>query len=169
MTDLLAPLNDDQMVLLRCISGPLAEQGQYPIWQYVEAELDRQDLDAREVLRSLPLARVLAPGALYYGPIAGDLTLTDDSRLRLTVAGFYQLAEFRERVGQFFIRLLNFLIERRKFARLTPFEVSRVEVTGKEIDAMVQSAAISIFSASSALAVPAWVKAIGVDSATART
>lgn len=133
MADLIAPLTNDQMALLRCISGPLAEHGQYPVWQYVEAELDRQDLDAWELLLSLPVAGVRTPGAQYYGLVASDLNPSDDSRPQLTIAGFYQLPEFREKIGGFFVRLLSFLIERRKFAPASPFKVTRLEVTRKEI------------------------------------
>lgn len=49
--------NDEQLQLINAIYRPFADNGEWPLWSYVDFVLDQQDIDAAEVLRTLPQIR----------------------------------------------------------------------------------------------------------------
>jgi hypothetical protein len=51
---LLRPLSPPQRALIEVIAVATAQTGIWPIYHYVQAQLDDQDLDLTEVLASLP-------------------------------------------------------------------------------------------------------------------
>jgi len=51
---LLTTVSDSQITLLRIVGEVVAEFGQWPVYQYVEARMDDAGLDADGVLRSMP-------------------------------------------------------------------------------------------------------------------
>jgi hypothetical protein len=49
-----AGLDPDQLTLLREVFTPFDQQGEWPVWAYVDHVLDAQGLVADDVLASLP-------------------------------------------------------------------------------------------------------------------
>src|ERR1022692_614150 len=136
MIDLLAPLNDSQALLIRCIGRPFLESRKWPIWAYIEAELDHEKLEAREVLSTLPEIADTRSGIRYSSVWYDRNSLAQNTSLCLTAAGIYHLAAVSPesiRIGEDFIQALRFLIESRMSARLSPFEVTEVTVTNDDI------------------------------------
>jgi hypothetical protein len=60
VTDLLASLNNDQRILIACIGDPFLRYERWPLFEYVEAELDKDDSMR---VRSLPPCRRLEEAA----------------------------------------------------------------------------------------------------------
>ena len=54
MIDLLASLTDEQAFFPGCALTPYQEHRQWPIFDYIEAECDKQGIDARQILASFP-------------------------------------------------------------------------------------------------------------------
>jgi hypothetical protein len=136
MANLLAPLNDDQSLLIRRIGEPFLQHGKWPLWAYIEAELDREDLEAREVLTNLPQ---IADGrsGIQYGLVWYDRNaLAQNTPLSLTTAGIYHLGTSNPEaisIGENFVQVLRFLMEYRLSAQPSPFEVTKVTVTSDDI------------------------------------
>lgn len=134
MTDLLASLNNDQRTLIACIGDPFLRYERWPLFEYVEAELDKDGLDVRQVLASLP--EIGSSGQrLSYGLIWHDDSIPNDTtQMKLTLAGYWHLNDPTAfNVCNRFIQVLNYLIERRLLATYSPFEHTTITITSEDI------------------------------------
>ena len=134
MTDLLT-LNDDQQFFIRCVGEPFLQFQQWPIFEHVEAQLDKQGLEARQVLASLPVVGEAGVQHFRYGLVLYPSTIpTADTPILLTVAGLWHLADPSAlRICDQFIHVLRYLIERRLTAPSSPFKLNTVQLTDQNI------------------------------------
>jgi hypothetical protein len=130
MTSLLDPLTPEQQHLLQVVYKPFGTNLRWPIFQYVEATLDNEDLDAVSVLATFP---TVGPGR--YGPVwyTGPIVPPQDSPVALTVAGLYHLLPETDTEIQQFLRVLRYLVTARDGFTPSPFEVRPVEVTSHAV------------------------------------
>lgn len=133
LANLRAALNDDQKYLMTVMAYTYLGDGRWPVWHYVQSELDRRGIDANEVIKSLP--RIGSQGLIgrSYGLAWFDRMLPDDSRPALTVAASLHLQELRPSMGDPFIRVLQFMIEQQLNTPVSPHEVKRVSVHSSEV------------------------------------
>jgi hypothetical protein len=140
VSDLLAPVTDDQRLLLGLIGQVYGVHGKPPIWQYLEAELDRRGLEPEALLRSLPMVGGSSPISRRYGLVAfNTLVLGADAPVRLTVAGYRHVPDMRP-TARFFVDILRLLIERRRNANFTPTAVTSVVLTSDDLKAACPAA-----------------------------
>ncbi|MFD8750093.1 hypothetical protein ACFV0O_03785 [Kitasatospora sp. NPDC059577] len=133
MADLFAPLNQHQQTLLNVMAGPFLETGQWPVWHFVQDYFDRRDLDAGEILRSLP--RVGLPG---HGPAYGlawfeRAYLAEDARPALTVAAALHEPLLEEVFGRRFLLVLRELANVYTETPSSPDAVTRPTITSGEL------------------------------------
>lgn len=135
MPDFLSSLSARQRFFITCIWRPFAEYQQWPIFDYVEAECDKQDFDARQMLASLPAAPLRGVAGFRYGLVwSSSYMPTADTPLELRVAGLWHLGDpLSLEIADDFMRVLHYLIERRLSAPYYPFKLARVTVTNEEI------------------------------------
>jgi hypothetical protein len=135
MTALLTALNDDQRFFINCAWKPFLQWQQWPIFDYIEAECDKQGLDARQVLASLPALPLPSVAGFRYGPVWYSSSIpTADTPILLRVVGLHHLAEpFALEIANEFVCVLGYLIERRLSAPYSPFKLNRVTVTSADI------------------------------------
>lgn len=136
MTDLFAPLSEDQLRLVACIGDTFLEYYKWPLWAYVEAEFDRYGLDARQILATVPEVSDTRSGSSYSLASYDHYNLTSKTTIRLTIAGLYHLATHDARAFQIvddFISVLKLLIQRRLDAKPSPFELVEVKVTNEDV------------------------------------
>ena len=110
MTALLDPLSADQKRLVEVIYEPVRRGGTWPIFQYVEAILDRDDLDATSLLATLPSIGTIHEryGLTWYDRHGSP---GSETKISLTVAG---IAHCQDSTGhlRLFLHTLSFLVER---------------------------------------------------------
>jgi hypothetical protein len=130
LTDLLAPLEADQTILLQVISEPYIKHERWPTFAYVSGELRRRGLDARELLRSMPRTQaaygVMGSG---YGLVKSEQFFQADSDVWLTVAGQFHVPALTSRCRSFVIAIQDL----RRFLAAqpsSPFELKPVYVRG---------------------------------------
>jgi hypothetical protein len=137
VADLLAKVTPEQETLLRAIYGGLValDYQEWPNWQYIEGTLRREELNARELLYSLPMVGRDEFGAFSYSAMWWDRrNLQSGSVVRLTVAASLQCEEFKQ-VGDWFIAVLRHIADKLKYAPLSPAKPREVLVTNKELQA----------------------------------
>jgi hypothetical protein len=132
MSDLLEPLNDRQLVLLRTIADVYLKLDLWPTWQYVELECDRAGFDAGEVLRSLPQVGT-RQGRTYALTSVRDRLPQDDARVSLSVAAAIHIPELRDGFAGPFLEVLRVLVRHRLEATVSPTEVTTIEITRAEL------------------------------------
>jgi hypothetical protein len=135
MPDFLASLTASQRFFITCIWKPFAEYQQWPIFDYIEAECDKQGFDARQVLASLPGGSLPGVAGFRYGLVwSSSYMPAADTPLQLRVAGLWHLGDpLSLTIADDFLRVLHYLIERRLSAPYDPFKLARVTVTNDEI------------------------------------
>jgi hypothetical protein len=126
---LLVPLDGGRQRLVDVVAQAfLAEEYQWPFFDYVEGVLDDEALDAVEILQSFP---TIGPGG--YGAIAWNRNNSADSEVGLTVVGMSHSPGLRQYVPVFF-RLVDYLAARRREARPRRRGVRNLNVTSAEFD-----------------------------------
>ncbi len=110
-------------------------EGTWPVWHFTVATLDRQDLDAEELIRSLP--RVGSTG--HVGPSYGLTSRTshhiaDDDRPALTIAAALHVPELRPYVSDPFLRVLQTLIVVQRSAPVSTQEAVKPRFTIADIE-----------------------------------
>ena len=132
-------LKDEQLILLHEIALPYAKNGTWPIWHYVVRQMDRRNLDAREIIAALPRVGVTGTMGPSYGFTVGHdwRMLGDSDKVRLTVAAALPLAELRLIVAEPFLRVLHHMI-----ALLDSVEPSPTEVTQTWLESQALAQAI---------------------------
>jgi hypothetical protein len=135
MTALMTPLNDDQRFFINCAWKPFLESQQWPIFDYIEAESDKQGIDAREVLTSIPALQLPSVAGFRYSLVWSDPHMPSaDTQILLRVIGLYHLGEpFALEIANEFIRVLRYLVECRLSAPYSPFKLNTVTVTSRDI------------------------------------
>lgn len=133
LANLRASLNDDQKYLMTVMAHTYLEHGRWPMWHYVQAQLDRRDIDAEETIKSLPFVGASILIGRSYGLARFDRTLADDSRPALTVAASLHLQELLPTMGDPFIKVLQFLIESQLNTPVSPNEVTQMAIHSSEI------------------------------------
>jgi hypothetical protein len=147
VSDLFAPLTGEQLILIRTIAGSFLTEGSWPAWRRVERTLDRDDLDARNILQSLPMIGQLRSIAPNYGAAWYDqYNLSDESPIRLTIAASLHLPDFRVAVGEPFIVVLNALIERYKVALAGEIDAPDIVISSDELAATLPHVKRSLLS-----------------------
>ncbi len=126
---LLTTVGAEQITLLRIVGDVVAESGQWPVYQYVEARMDDAGLDVDAVLRSMPS---IAYGQLDYSLVRRGHSTSPETPVKLTIAGFAHLPEHAELVDMF-LAVLNELANRRAEAAYEPHQVIEVIVSGSEL------------------------------------
>ncbi|MFJ1709724.1 hypothetical protein [Kitasatospora sp. NPDC088346] len=111
MSDLLAPLDHDQLILLSTMAGPYLRDGEWPVWHYVAAQLEECDLNADKLIRSLPMVGDPGHGARYGIASFDRNILQDDSRPALTVAAALHAPELQPVMGAWFLRVFKAIVD----------------------------------------------------------
>jgi hypothetical protein len=125
---LLRALPADQQTLLQIIGEGLTATKSWPFFQWVEAEMDKRDLDIEQVLASLPFE---ARGNLVY-PLVRRNNRAEDAPVMLSVAGFAHLHDFQSTVTMF-LTVVNALADQRASAPLEPDRVVTVTISGPQL------------------------------------
>ncbi|MFE1962001.1 hypothetical protein [Streptomyces sp. NPDC059479] len=131
LTDLPRDLTDDQVLLLRTISGPFLADGIWPTWDYVQRFLDGRGADAEKTLRALP--RVGVNSRFYGFTSSSTLGLNSSDRIRLTIAASRVLPEFAMVVGEPFVAAMPHLIDAYLSARPDPDGAAKPTMTSEEL------------------------------------
>ena len=126
---LLDPLSDQQQRLVDVVAEAfLAEEYQWPFFDYVQGTLDDEALDAIEILQSFPTF-----SRWGYGAVAWNRNDSAESEVALTVVGMYHSSGLRQYVPVFF-QLVDYLAARRREARPQRRGVRNPNVTSAEFD-----------------------------------
>lgn len=137
MIDLLASLTDEQAFFLGCAWTPYQEHHQWPIFDYIEAECDKQGIDARQTLASFPQYPLTSVQGFQYEHVWYNSHIpAADTPILLRVLGLWHIADpFALEIADGFLRVLDFLIDRRVTAQYEPFKLNKVSVTGDDVAA----------------------------------
>lgn len=120
-TDLFAPLGAEHQGLVDLMAMRYLRDGQWPVWQHVEHELDRHELDADKLIRTLPMVGSDAPVGPSYGLAWYDrFHLDSDSRPALTMAAALHVPTLRQVWERPFLLLLKMLVEVRMGSTVSP-------------------------------------------------
>ncbi|MEU3047516.1 hypothetical protein ABZ705_13530 [Streptomyces sp. NPDC006984] len=135
MNDLTAALSQEQSLLLTTMAHQYLMEGEWPVWQFTVDTLDRHDLDAEELIRSLP--RVGSSG--HVGPSYGltshiGFHISDDDRPALTIAAALHVSELQPYVADPFLRVLHVLIAMQRSAPLSTQKAARPRFTLADIE-----------------------------------
>jgi hypothetical protein len=112
-----AQLDADQLLLLQETFTPFDRMGVWPIWDYVDHQLDATGLIAADVLASLPVAGGRGGGRMRYGLTwhqDGHWLPNDRTHLALTVAGLGHLGSASAPLLVAFKDMVRFLVERQR-------------------------------------------------------
>ena len=111
----------------------LAHNG-WPVWHYVQSELDRDGLEADTLIRSLPrVGSVNSIGPSYGIAWFDDRMLREDSRPALTVAAGAHVGDLYSDFAEPFIRVLKLLVDWYANFPVSPHEVTQVSVTADDL------------------------------------
>ncbi|MEU7031678.1 hypothetical protein AB0A60_33895 [Streptomyces sp. NPDC046275] len=135
MIDLTAALSREQTMLLTTMAQQYLMESEWPVWQFTVDTLDRHDLDAEELIRSLP--RVGSSG--HVGPSYGltshtSFHISDDDRPALTIAAALHVPELQPYVAIPFLRVLHVLIAIQRSAPLSTQKAARPRFTLADIE-----------------------------------
>ncbi|MET8130051.1 hypothetical protein ABZV67_44725 [Streptomyces sp. NPDC005065] len=126
-----------QELLLRTIAGPFLERGVWPTWHFVQRIFDNRDLDATEVLRSLPRVGAHSRTYGFTGPIGP--AVNDADQVRLTIAASVVIPEFEMMVGTPFVRTLRHLIKVYSDTPFTPDGVTHATLRSEDLRRAIPS------------------------------
>jgi hypothetical protein len=137
MTALLTPLSDAQQFFVTCAWKPFAQFQQWPFFDYIEAECDKQGLDARQILAWLPELPLPGVAGFRYDAVWYNSHIPSaDTPILLRVFGLHHLSEpFALEIANEFVGVLGYLIERRLSEPSHPFKLNKVTVTNADVAA----------------------------------
>ncbi|MFC9948480.1 hypothetical protein [Streptomyces pratensis] len=135
MTDLTAALSSEQTTLLTTMAHQYLMDHEWPVWQFTVDTLDRLDLDAEELIRSLP--RVGSSG--HTGPSYGltshnSFHISDDDRPALTIAAALHVEELQPYMADPFLRVLHVMIAIQSSTPLSTQKPARPRFTIADIE-----------------------------------
>ncbi|HYQ61956.1 hypothetical protein [Actinophytocola sp.] len=134
MSTLLQPFNEAQLKLLELVAVVQQDHGTAPVWSYIEHEFDRIDMDATEVLSSLPFVGSPRPGNRHYGFVWTDSNIPmPGTKVYLTVAGRHRVQGIEQRNTEAFVALLQRLVTARLNMPMSPTEVQQTYSTCQEL------------------------------------
>lgn len=131
-----AQLDSDQLMLLQETFAPFEQNGEWPVWAYVDHRLDAKGLVAADVLASLPTAGGLGGGRTRYGLTwnrDGDQGPAAGTRLTLTIAGMWHLGPAPEQLLGAFKDTVRFLVDRQRSIIPSPSEVVEATATSEDL------------------------------------
>ncbi|MFD5110558.1 hypothetical protein [Streptomyces cinereoruber] len=135
MNDLTAPLSQGQTTLLTTMAHQYLLEGEWPIWYYTVETLDGYNLDAEELIRSLPRVGSSGHTGVSYGLTSSlGFHLADDDRPALTIAAGLHIPELQSRMTEPFLKVLRVLIAMQRSAPVSTREVTRSRVTLADIE-----------------------------------
>jgi hypothetical protein len=131
-----AQLDHDQLLLLQETFTSFDRMGIWPVWAYVDHQLDMKGLMAADVLASLPVAGGRGGGRMRYGLTwhqDGTFLPNDGTRLALTVAGLWHLGPAAAPLVVAFKDTVRFLVQSQRNSVPSPSEVVEAKVTSHEV------------------------------------
>ncbi len=131
------PLDADQQQLVNLVGDTFVLQDRnWPTFQFVEAMLDRQRLDARSIIASFPWVGNLSYRYGAVRSISWAHNMGDSDLVRLSLVGLHHYRGTLLEAGAFVRQVLEilelFATTRRSF-RPSPLEVERLELTDREV------------------------------------
>ncbi|WP_392872699.1 hypothetical protein [Streptomyces sp. LN499] len=126
-----------QELLLHAIAGPFLERGVWPTWHFVQRIFDDRDLDASEVLYSLPRVGAHSRTYGFTGPIGP--AVNDADQVRLTIAASVVIPEFEMMVGAPFVRAIRHLIKVYADTPFTPDGVTHATLHSEDLRRAIPS------------------------------
>lgn len=132
VADLTAPLNDDQIKLLKVVMRPHLVEWRWPNLAYVKRELRASGLDAVELLRSLPRHRQAGSVTGYGAAIFDNQGLAPGSEVKLTMVAALHAEDLVPR-AQSFLMLLKALRRHLQTRQQSPFKLETVRVRSNEL------------------------------------
>ncbi|GAA1009690.1 hypothetical protein Aple_021950 [Acrocarpospora pleiomorpha] len=134
VSDLHSELTDDQIFLLCTIAQPYVNAGTWPSWYYVQHQLDSRDLDAQQIIKSLPRVGFTGLTGPSYGfTPAPQHHIAEADTIRLTVAAALPVPELRPLIADPFILVLHEMIARLLQSAPTPTESARPRLEAVEL------------------------------------
>jgi hypothetical protein len=131
-----AQLDPDQLALLHETFTPFDRLGEWPVWAYVDHQLDAKGLVAADVLASLPVVGGHGGGVMRYGLTwhsDGRWLPNPGTRLALTVAGMWHLGSASAPLLVAFKDAVRFLADRQRSIIPSPSEVVAATATSAEL------------------------------------
>lgn len=134
---LLSPLSPEQQFVLNLTAEAYFKNGgRWPTYQYIEAVLDRERMDARSVLATFPVAGTsMSYAAFRCSSWTGSLN--DSTKIDLTLLGLHHYAgAFKGRATALVrdgLRLLQVFIDARREFVPPPTEVKHLQLTSDEV------------------------------------
>lgn len=134
---LLAPFTQPQQAVFDVLAEVWLNGGErYPVYDYVEREIDKRGYALEEVLPTFPAIRARAPGPLatvYQAVWSYRLGGGRDSPIGLTIAGLAHLPRENQKVVREFLTVLRWMARVRLEATSDPFTVSEVSVKSSDL------------------------------------
>ncbi|MEW1632652.1 hypothetical protein AB0469_01085 [Streptomyces sp. NPDC093801] len=133
MTDLTAPLHDAQVTLLRTMAHEylLRADGSWPTWRWVVHTLDGMDLDAEQLIRSLP--RIKAGGTSYGFTRGLGPYIADGEQIFLTIAAAAHVGELDSVIVPRFLRVLPYLVAAQRAPLTSSQQVQQPRATSEDL------------------------------------
>jgi hypothetical protein len=104
----------DQSMLLTIIQSPTLTSFRAPQWHHIQDRCDELDLgDATDIMKALPQVGLVGQlvGPCYGFTVPPRYPIGDEEQIRLTVAASLVLPNYREQVGEPFVRALQLMIK----------------------------------------------------------
>ncbi|MFD8007438.1 hypothetical protein [Streptomyces mirabilis] len=122
-------------MLLITMSGPYVASGKWPTWHFVRQTLDREGLDADELIQSLPRVGLPPGQGMSYGLAWSNspYVIQDDARPGLTVAAALHIPDLMPGMAQPFLNVLRALVEIHRAVPLSPDKVVQATFTPEMI------------------------------------
>ena len=131
-----AKLDEDQQHLIDTLWQGFQRAGDWPKYFYLEAMLDKRDLDAEQVLAGLPVIGGGSPRTAAYGLVrpsyVGPTRPQAGTPVPLTLAGLSYVPEAAGAVDSFFA-LLDVMARLRREAVFDPLKETMVQVTSTHL------------------------------------
>jgi hypothetical protein len=119
-------LTPTEQRLLDTIYDSFGTSGVFPIYQWIDSELDAGGIDAEATLKGLPPGLVLVPSV-------GGGVLSPEGELRLYIRGLRECSGAERDLARF-LELLRYLVRREQEWRpLSPTEPAPLQVTSAEV------------------------------------
>lgn len=128
-------LSYEQARLLETVYEPFASSGTWPVFEWVEAQLDEAGLDeVCALLTAMPVIARFDGGryGLTWSQGSPFGWCMPDDRVGLTIAGMEQLPDAAADV-ELFLATLRYLVDRHRMAPRSPQQVQPIEATSEEV------------------------------------
>ena len=142
---LLQPLRPEHVRLIHVVASVYGERHVWPTWQYVQAQMDRDGLDAAAILPTLPwVGSTHGIYGLRYGllwPTSPTHIFQHSDIVGLTIAGLHRAGA--DDVVTLFMKVLD--LARREFEDFEPQpdEVSTLEVTSADVASHLEAIGVA--------------------------